>query len=43
LASCNEHVAEASFSRLHTAPAHTSRALHGAHPKFKAREVGERT
>jgi hypothetical protein len=26
-----------------TAPAHTSRALHGAHPKLKAREVGETT
>ena len=26
-----------------TAPANTSRALHGAHPKFKAREVGETT
>jgi hypothetical protein len=26
-----------------TAPAHTSRALHGAHPKFKAREVRETT
>ena len=41
LASCNERVAEAFF--FATAPANTSRALHGAHPKFKAREVGETT